>query len=336
MSMRDEFDYQVIGQMSFEDVLEPPERLVAVSRIFARARKSMTLAEQKTFVYSLSKLRFTEDAKSNIVYLDKKILAEILGLKTDVNHLSVDLHNRIKELPRHSYIEICKEDQGLFDSGMVITRITMFKNRIRVKFEEEYLKLFSGLSTNYITMWSTDIFKMQSIRGVQFYEYLRQKTDTRFRENNAGLGVKALKDIFNIPSTGEGSYMRKNGTFDRNAFERYVIQPLCEDMAHCKMINLIVQPDGKFYEKVKERGRVLGYRFYWTFSARPGVATASEMKELQERVDADPEVLKVAKDILTGEKKKSGKKNKFNNFDQREISDDLIKQLEAVNREEGK
>lgn len=35
----DEFDLQIEGQMSIEDLFEPPERLFAVSRIFARARK---------------------------------------------------------------------------------------------------------------------------------------------------------------------------------------------------------------------------------------------------------------------------------------------------------
>ena len=40
MSMRtDEFDLDTDGQMTIEDLFQPPERLFAVSRIFARARK---------------------------------------------------------------------------------------------------------------------------------------------------------------------------------------------------------------------------------------------------------------------------------------------------------
>lgn len=328
MSVKDSFDLEIEGQMSIDDLYDPNEKLIAVSRIFARARKEMSLAEQKTFVYALSELRFKEIPKTNIVYLDKKKLASITGVNTDSNHLSVDLYNQIRELPKHSFIEISKEDRDLFDSGTVITRVTMFKNRVRLKFEEEYLKLFTGLSSDYITMWTSDIFQMTTKRSVQFYEYLRQNTDTRKRENNIGLGVRSLKEIIGIPKEGKGSYVREENGFDRANFEKYVIQPLCDDLKNCKMISLVMQPDGKYYEKVKRGNRVLGYRFFWTFSAHPAVATAEEVAQIQERVDQDPEVLKVAKDIMKGEKKKkTATKNGFNNFTQREYDADFFAKL---------
>ena len=334
MSKREELDGAISGQMTLDEIISPPERLFAVSRIFARARKSMTLAEQKTFVYALSTLKFTEEAKTQFVKLDKKALAEILGINSDENHLSVDLYNNIKELPKHSYIEINEQDIGLQSNGFVITAVTRFRNMIRLRFNEEYMGLFTGLSTNYITMWSSDIFQMQSKRSVQFYELLRQETDTRDEINECAFGVKAIKEMFGIPKEGEGSYMRKDGHFDRTAFEKRVIDPLYEDLRNCKMINLIMQPDGKMYEKVKQGSRVLGYRFYWTFSAYPAVAPAQKVAQLQERIDKDPRVLKVAKDILTGEKKRAEKetskekKNQFNNFNQREHDAEYYKELE--------
>ena len=331
MGYKSEFDGEMTGQMTIEDIFEPPERLFAVSRIFARARKDMTLAEQKTFVYALSEMKFTEETKSACVKLDKKTLAGILGIKSDPDHLSVELYKNIKELPKHSYIEIDEKDLDLQSNGFVITALTRFKNVIRLRFNDEYIGLFTGLSKDYITMWSTDIFKMNSRRSVQFYERLRQETDTRENVNSYGFGIKALKEMFGIPKDGEGSYMRKDGHFDRTAFEKYVIQPLCEDMKKCKMINIVMQPDGKPYEKVKKGNRVLGYRFYWTYSAHPAVAAAAEVKQLQERVDKNPQVLKVAKDIVKGEKKKTEKgngKNGFNNFEQREYDyEELEKQL---------
>ena len=75
---------------------------------------------------------------------------------------------------------------------------------------------------------------------------------------------------------------------------------------------------------MKIGNRVDGYRFYWTFSAHPGVATANEVKQLQERVDKDPEVLKIAKDILKGERKKKGKQNQFNQFSQNDYDWDAL------------
>ena len=169
---------------------------------------------------------------------------------------------------------------------------------------------------------------MTSKRSVQFYEFLRSITDTRNKINNVALGVKALKEMFEIPKEGKGSYMRSKGGFDRANFEKKVIDPLCEDLKNCKMINLIIQSDGKLYEKVKRGNRVEGYRFYWTFSARPSVANAEKVREIQERVDKNPVILKIAKDIVDGEKKPKKKENFFNNFPQRQYDyDELEKKL---------
>lgn len=331
MKKNDNFDTQVEGQMTIADLYEPPERLFAISRIFARARKDMSLAEQKTFVYALTQFRFTEQASTNCVKIDKKTLAKIIGIKSDdPDHLSTNLYDEIKNLPAHSFIEINEKDIGLFSNGFIITSVTRFKNVLRIRFNEEYLPFFTGLTSNYITMWSSDIFGMQSRRSVQFYEHLRQNTDTREDVNQIGMGIKALKELFGMPREGEGSYMRKDGHFDRPSFERYVIDPVCADLMKCRMINLVMQPDGRYYEKVKQGNRVLGYRFYWTYTSHPAVATATEVMEIQDRIDRNPEILKVAKDIVAGEKKKkkSGSKNGFSEMSQRNYDwEDLEKRL---------
>lgn len=313
-------DGQIDGQMSIEDLFEPPARLFAVSRIFARARKEMSLAEQKTFVYALSELKFTEEATSNIVYMDKKTLAKIVGIESDPDHLSINLKRAIEHLPQHSFIKIADPDLDLFDSGVMVSRVTMLKNRVRLKFEEDYLRLFTGLSSNYITMWSSDIFQMSSKRSVQFYEFLRQETDTREQVNSIGLGIKALKELFDIPMDGPGSYMRDKGGFDRTQFERRIIYPLCEDLKKTRMIRLILQPDGMPYEKIKKGNRVLGYRFDWAYTSHPAVADAETVRHIAERVDKNPKILKVAKDLVNGDAGKrrketgSGATGTFNNF----------------------
>lgn len=328
MQNTDEFESQIDGQMSIVDLYEPRERLFAVHRIFARARKEMSIAEQKAFVYALSQIKFTEDATSPYVYMDKKTLAEIVGISSDPDHLSVNLKRSVGDLPKHSFIEISMQDKDYYENGAIITRITMLKNRVRIKFEPDYLKLFTGLTKDYITLWSSDIFQMTSNRTIRFYEELRQLTYDKVSVNQHGWSTRKLKEMFEIPKDGKGSYLDKSGHFLRTHFEQKVLDPLCEDLKGCKMINLLVQPDGKYYEKVKRGNRVEGYRFYWTFTSHPGVASAEEVKQIQERVDKNPELLKVAKDILKGEKKKKPEKNPFNQFEQNEYDfDELEKEI---------
>ena len=213
--------------------------------------------------------------------------------------------------------------------------MTSLKNQFRIKYDDEYLKLFSNLKDGeYITLWSSDILNMSSPRSIDFYEYLREHTDTREEVNRGIVSIKFLKEMFNIPKEGKGSYMRdgKNGGFNRAGFEKYVIDPLFEDLAKCKMIEPVKQANGKYYEKIKSGNRVTGYVFYWTYSAYPRVATANEVKQIQDRVDKNPQVLKIAKDIVSGGKKKTVKKNGFCNFPQREYDfDELEKMLLATN-----
>ena len=322
-------NYECEGQLSIEDILtlSIPEELIGVSKIFARAKKEMSLAEYKTFIYSLTNFRFKEE-NNPCVYIDKKMLGEVLGIHSDSDHLSQDIFDNIKELPKHSFIEIADRDRGIFDSGCIITRVTPLKNQFRIRYNDEYLKLFSNLKDGeYITLWSSDILNMTSPRSIDFYEYLREHTDTREEVNRGIMSIKFLKEMFNIPKEGKGSYIRdgKNGGFNRTGFEKYVIDPLFEDLAKCKMITPLKQENGKYYEKKKTGNRVTGYVFYWTYSAHPAVATATEVKRIQERVDKNPQLLKVAKDIIAGEKKPGEvKKNSFNNFQQNEYDFDAL------------
>ena len=317
-------NYEVDGQMSIYDLFDDPlesNPLIAVSRIFAKSIKQMNLAEWKTFVMALTQIRWTEQNK-HFVRLDKKDLAEKVGVRSDPDHLSGDLKRAIGKLPAHSFIEIQKEDDWV--SGCFINQVACYKNIVRVSFTEAYMPMFQELNKekNYITMWADDLFKMKSERSILFYEELRLHSDTT-QVNNRIFSTKDIKLLFNIPKDGKGSYMRKDGHFDRQAFEKKVIYPLCDDLEQCRMINLVMQEDGKPFRKVKKHGYVMGYEFSWVVSTHPAVATAEEMKQIQE----SPEVVKVAKDIINGQKKpkKTVHFELERDYDFAQIEKDLLK-----------
>lgn len=310
-------NYECEGQMTLFEEEEMPERVFAVSKVFARARKQMSVNEYKTFAMALSNVDFTKEMPE-VVYLDKKQLARICGINSDSDHLSVDLSRAIKELPRNSYLEFKDEDLELYDSGVFITRVTMLKNRVKIKFEKDYLNLFGNLQKDYITMWSLDVFKMQGTRTMAFYEYLRLHCDTRKDVNSVGLGVKAIKELLGMSVEDYTKVVDGKVKFDRYNFEKYVIDPLCDDMERCRMIQLVKLSNGKFYEKVKRNGRVLGYEFYFRISDRPQIASAEELDSLKRDIEKNPKILKIAKDIAAGNKRPSKGKDAFNNFTQRE------------------
>lgn len=300
--------------------------LFAVSRIFAAARKRMNLAEWKTLVLALASIRWTEKCPG-VLYLDKKEVASAVGVNSDSNHLSVDLRRSIGEMARHSYIEFSVKDGGTWINGCFVSTIAMFKNVVRIRMNPDYLDLFGNLDKDYITMWSGDIYKMRSERSVEFYELLRENSDTRLPSNSGTMSIRKFKEMFKMPKDGPGSYTRKSGHFNRTEFEKRVIDPICEDLSKTDMIRLVAQPGGKHYEKIRQGNRIMAYRFYWTMSMHPRVASAPEVKRVQDRVDKNPEVLKVARDILKGEdgrKAGEGSRNAFNRYRQHDYDFDAI------------
>ena len=328
------------------EMLRSPEGMIAVSKIYARALKKMSLAETKTFAMALTQIQWTKSPseQSNVVFLDKKVLAEKLNYKSNPTDLSQNLWQQIKHLHDHSNIEIAERDRGLYSNGSVIATINMHKRCpfIRVKFEEDFFPLFTGLDSNYITFWSDDIYTMTTKRSVVFYEQLRQISYGKYEVSNRIYGhlwgIKALKELFDIPENGKGSYMRENDGFDRKNFERYVLDPICKDLANCKMIQLIPLNGSKenekkkiFYEKVKSGNRVLGYQFYWVYTSRPGIASAITIQKALQDIEKDPRILKIAIDVAEGKKNPSkkkcgGKQNEFNNFKQNTYDFDALEE----------
>lgn len=303
----DETYHQMELEDYFENTVKPD--LFAVSRVFAEARKQMTLSELKMFAYALTHVKWKERCP-DVLYLDKKEIASIVGItESDSSDLSQHLKRSVGNLAKHSYLEFSDKESGAWVNGFFVTSISFFKNRIRIRMNNDYLPLFGNLDKGYITMWSGDIFQMKSERSIKFYELLRENSDTRLEINTGTVGIKKFKELFDIPKDGEGSYMNSSsGHFDRFNFERRVIDPVCEDLSHTKMLQLLVQPNGKYYEKVKRGNRVIAYKFFWVLSMHPNVGTAKEVQEIQERVDKNPQVLKVAKDIIRGSKKPVKKK----------------------------
>ena len=305
--------------------VQPPEGLIAVSKVFARAKKTMSLNEIKMLYYALSQVRFKEDPpEDNLIILDKKVLASVLRLNSDINHLSQDLLDEIRNLNEHSLIKIDKGDLDFYADGHVVNNVKSHRNIFTIELSSQFISLFAPLAKDYITLWSTDIFGMHSIRSVLMYEHLRLLTRSS-GENEAVLYVKTIKELFGIPKDGTGSYMKKGGNFDRYNFEKFVLNPVCEDLKACKMLTLITQ-DNSDYTRVKTGAYVTGYRIRWCYSSHPAVATATEAMEITK---ASGQVLKVAKDLLTASQKpKSTKKGSFNDYNQRTHSDEWHKEFE--------
>ena len=146
MNYTDEEYHQISLEEYFEEDVKP--NLFAVSRVFAEARKQMTLSEHKTLVYALSQIKWKEKCPDTL-YLDKKEVAKVVGINSDIDHLSADLNRSIGEMPKHSFLKFADKDKGMYLNGNFVRTVAMFKNVVRIRLEEEFLGLFGNLETNY-------------------------------------------------------------------------------------------------------------------------------------------------------------------------------------------
>lgn len=266
MNYSDEEYHQMTIEECFQEEVTP--NLFGVSMIFTEARRKMTLAEYKVFALALSHHDWTQPCPDTL-YIDKKEAAKTVGINSDIDHLSVDLMRAIGDMPKNSFIKFADKDKDIYVNGCFVITIASFRNRVRIRLNPDYLGLFGcldGKENRYITMWSGDIFKMNSERAIKFYELLRENSDTRETINSGTVSIRKFKEMFDIPKDGKGSYMTADGHFKRTHFEQYVIDPVCEELAKTEMITLILTPDGKFYEKVKRGNRVIAYKFHWTIT----------------------------------------------------------------------
>ncbi|MBP3782582.1 MAG: replication initiation protein [Butyrivibrio sp.] len=279
MYYSDEDNHQITLEEYFKGEVNP--NLFGVSMIFTEARRNMKLKEYKAFTFALSKHDWTKPCPDTL-YLDKKELAAYLGIEADEDHLSENLMRDIGDMPTNSFLKFKDKDKDIYINGCFVATIASFPNRVRIRLNSDYLPLFGALNgkeSRYITMWSGDIAKMSNERSIRFYEFLRANSDSRLCSHDGQMSIKKFKELFEIPYQGQGSYTDKNGHFARTHFEKYVIDPLVDDLSKTEMIKLVMNEKGKYYEKVKNGKYVNGYKFYWEFHNPKDMIEKKEIKE---------------------------------------------------------
>ncbi len=296
MNYTDEEFHQMTIEECFQEEVTP--NLFGVSMIFTEARRNMTLSEYKAFALALSHHDWTQPCPDTL-YMDKKEVAKAIGINSDIDHLSVDLMRSIGDMPKNSFIKFAGRDKDIYVNGCFVITIASFRNRVRIRLNPDYLGLFGcldGKESRYITMWSGDIFKINSERAILFYELLRENSDTREDQNEGTVSIKKFKEMFDIPKEGKGSYMTTSGHFARTHFEKYVIDPLCEELAKTEMITLLLNAEGKYYEKVKHGNRVIAYKFHWTIKDPKAQIEGKEPEEVIEEAEEVRELWESALD----------------------------------------
>lgn len=305
--------------------------LIAISNTLARAKDGMSMQERKLMSIYLSKIEWKNMTNNLEIWVEKREIMNKLGSVMNTTDQSAYLRKLAQGMVRHSELHFDGADKDEWDDMPLFTRRKSTKNMLMIKVCDDAAKLLEGLECDYITLFLADILNFDSntdgSRAYKLYEYLRLYSDTR-RMNTRIISTKEFKELFDIPKDGKNSYVKKNGKFDRTNFEKYVILPVLEMVAKCEHVvlhNYGKDKNGKpiYYKKIKKYGMVQGYELTYSINKYPKKIKKETIIDIQ----AKPDVLKVAQDVMDSKKSKPPKKNTFNNFEQREYDNDTLERL---------
>lgn len=296
-------NFEVITTNNTELMNSLENQMVAMGKALVRAKKNLSETEYKLLIMSLTKINWSKTEHVNEVELDKKEIAEVLGIAQDKN-LSIKLRKMFFNLSAHSQICFDKSD-GEWEDGVLIINRRSTKGSIIVRFNDYYMPLLSNLlkDKDFVTIWANDIYKFESTYAYMLFEELRLHCDTS-RTNWRTYTTKQLKELFGIPQTGKGSYMHYDAqkgkdVFDRSNFEKKVLDTAINEINKGQMVNILPIigsaeiKKGKCYEKIKKNGFVEGYRFKYVVktNTKPPCGYDEDEIEGQDTVFNHPEWL---------------------------------------------
>lgn len=177
----------------------------------------------KLFLISLGYLLKSDD---NIAHIKKIELFDKLNVpKEDKNKHKryFDMFNSMRK--RTEFDIIIDEDTQI--AGNIISLVKRTRNEYLIKFEEEIVPTLKQLKGQYTLLYIDSIMQFKSSYSITLYNYLLSWHNKDYKVNKQWLSTKQLKELFGLT---EESYMRKNGTFDRNNFEKYTIQRAVDEI----------------------------------------------------------------------------------------------------------
>lgn len=246
-------------------------QMVAMGKALMRAKKLMSIEERKLLIMALTKMRWNERDNSLTVRMSKVEIAEILEwsqtkkLKQLANNLMI-----------HSKIEFAKQDEEFWKSSMLIIDVeTQERGILDITFNPGYRDLLENLSKDrdFVTIWANDVYKFNSVYAYLLFEDLRLHSDTR-HTNWRTYTTRELKELFDMPESGKGSYMhfdkRQNKeVFNRTLFEKKVLEQVIKEINQTEMLKIkwfagceaSEKKPNALYQKEKKNGYVAGYTF---------------------------------------------------------------------------
>lgn len=183
----------------------------------------------KLFLISLGCLLKSEN---NIAYIKKVELFDKLNITDEDRHTRYfKMLDKMSEKTKYD-ITIDKDTQI---AGRIAYKVKRTRNEYHVYFDEDIAPTLKELKSQYSLLYIDSIMQFKSSYSITLYNYLLSWHNRSYKINKQWLSTKQLKELFGLD---EDDYMRKNGTFDRNNFEKRTIQKAVDEITEAGYMSI--------------------------------------------------------------------------------------------------
>lgn len=221
---------------------------------FLRLPKTLDLQPLKLLGLILSKIKYTSENRVNGILEVECTLSEIRkACGVDSKDTNFEYYKNVaRNLIKSSYVEGTVDGIDIMGYAVPVAELDPNADQITFKFNlfEKFLPYFQNLATNYTVIQLENTKKFKSRFSYVLYMNLLSWREIN-KEGFRFYTTKQLKEMFGL---SKEDYCRKTGKFDRNAFERYTIEPAIKEIN--ELTNMKVQ-----WKKNYKGKRVVNYQF---------------------------------------------------------------------------
>lgn len=197
-------------------------QIVRMENTLARKSTKFSVIQQRLFYITLASIR-QGMANAYEVEIDKEEVFELLGIQgwTDRHQW---LKKQMKQMVYNSYIEFISSEEE-YIAGTLFYNIRSTRKKVYIAINAIYLPLLQQLSGNYTRMLCDDVITFTHKSAMMLYQTLMRLH--LYHDRGVQLTTKDLKEIFGL---AEDDYTRKDGSFNRDQFEKQTIRVAVDEI----------------------------------------------------------------------------------------------------------
>ena len=171
-------------------------KVVKANEIIQKAKFDLSLLEQKTFCYAVSKIKPGDNKDSEYTFTINEY-CDVCGISRNSGKIIEDVKSALKKLGDKSFYLLDEEGSWILIRWLSKIRIFPHSGKITIKFDEDMQKYLMGLYDNYTQYSLFYILPMRSAYSVRLYELLKSYVGLKRKEIN--FEIDDLKIKLNAP-----------------------------------------------------------------------------------------------------------------------------------------